>query len=75
MAKKQYSIFEAKTSLSRLIQEALRGDEVIIAKRKVPLVQLTTIKPKEVRLGRYKEQIKIADDFDAPLEDFVEYMK
>ncbi len=75
MAKKQYSIFEAKKSLPKLIQQALSGEEIIITKRRVPLVRLATIKPTKIKLGRYKGRVKIADNFGAPLDDFSEYMK
>lgn len=74
-SKKFYTIHEAKSSLSKLIQRALRGEEVVIAKRNVPLVQLTTLPSKKVKLGFYKGQLKIAPDFDAPLDDFKEYME
>lgn len=49
----QVTIHEAKTQLSRLIQKALAGEEVIIANRDKPVVRLTVVtdeKPKR-RLG------------------------
>ncbi len=49
----QVNIHEAKTQLSRLIQEALSGTEVIIARRNQPLVRLDVLpqaKP-ERRIG------------------------
>jgi antitoxin (DNA-binding transcriptional repressor) of toxin-antitoxin stability system len=47
MAKIQVTIHQAKTSLSSLIQKALSGAEIVIAKRDVPLVELKVIKPKK----------------------------
>ncbi|NKQ35434.1 MAG: type II toxin-antitoxin system Phd/YefM family antitoxin [Chloroflexi bacterium] len=68
----QVTIHKAKTHLSRLIQKALAGEEVIIAKGKRPLVKLVVLpgaRPQR-RLGGAKESILfIADDFDAPLYD------
>jgi prevent-host-death family protein len=65
------NIHEAKTHLSRLLEQALAGDEVIIKKAGRPLVRLTPVEaaPSPRRLGTAKGQIFIADDFDAPLSD------
>ena len=72
------TIHEAKTHLSRLIQESLEGEEVIIAKGKTPVARIQPIKsavPKKRCLDTAKGAIKyIADDFDAPLDEFAEYM-
>jgi prevent-host-death family protein len=73
----QVTIHEAKTHLSKLIQLALAGEEVIIAKRNQPLVRLVVMpeaKPQR-RLGACPTLVKyIADDFDEPLAEFAEYM-
>ena len=73
----QVNVHEAKTNLSKLIQKVVDGEEVVIAKGNQPLIKLVLIeklKPKR-RLGTAKGKIKIADDFDTPLEDFKEYMQ
>lgn len=73
----QVTIHEAKTHLSRLIQRALAGEEIVIAKGKEPVVKLVAVaKPKKQRrLGGAPHLVKyIADDFDAPLEEFADYM-
>ena len=68
----QVTIHEAKTHLSKLIQLALEGEEIIIAKGKQPLVKLIAlpeVRPQR-RLGMYPNAvIHIADDFDEPLTD------
>ncbi|OIO69374.1 MAG: type II toxin-antitoxin system prevent-host-death family antitoxin [Zetaproteobacteria bacterium CG_4_9_14_3_um_filter_49_83] len=72
----QVNIHEAKTHLSRLIQEAVAGEEVIIAKGNKPIVRLVAFEEKktERKLGSAKGIIKfIADDFDAPIDDFTDY--
>lgn len=72
----QVNIHQAKTHLSSLIEQALSGEEVIIARGNKPLVKLVLLnelKPQR-RLGTAKGQIVIADDFDEPLDDFKDYM-
>ncbi len=72
----QSTIHEAKTHLSRLIQRALAGEEVIIANAGTPVVRLVPILPqiRKRQLGGWKGRVSMADDFDAELEDFREYM-
>jgi hypothetical protein len=53
-----------KTHLSRLISEALAGEEIIIARGK------------EREFGCAEGVVEyIAEDFDAPLDDFREYLE
>ena len=71
------NVHEAKTHLSRLIREALEGEEVVIAKGNRPLVRLEVLPgAREAReLGSERGLIvRMEDDFDAPLEDFAEYV-
>ncbi len=73
----QVTIHEAKTHLSRLIRQALAGEEIIIAKGKRPLVKLVVLdeaRPQR-RIGNAKTLIvKMAEDFDAPLSEFKDYL-
>ncbi len=58
------NISDAKTNLSKLIDMAYHGEEVIIAKNNLPLVELVLHKPKAKRkLGLLAGQINIPDDF------------
>ncbi len=68
-------IHEAKTHLSRLIKEVQRGEEIVIARGNKPVVKLVLVDSARPRrlFGWAKGLIKMADDFDAPLEDFDEY--
>ncbi len=73
----QVTIHQAKTHLSQLIQQALLGEEIIIAKGKQPLVRLVVVPEmrKQRRIGGAADVIfSIAEDFDAPLDEFAEYM-
>ena len=67
---------EAKTHLSKLVQAALDGEEVVIAKNGTPLVKLVPCEPVKKKLrpppGLWKGQIWIADDFDAPSQEIIE---
>ena len=70
----QVNIYEAKTRLSQLVEQARRGETVIIAKAGTPLAKLVALdhEPKrKIVYGLMKGEIEIADDFDAPLPDDV----
>jgi prevent-host-death family protein len=67
------NIHEAKTHLSRIVDEVAAGAEVIIAKAGKPMARLTSIagvqRPK--KLGLLQGKIQVPDDFNAPLPDDV----
>jgi prevent-host-death family protein len=64
------NIHQAKTHLSRLIEDAMQGEEIIIAKAGKPLVKLSSIESKKTRrFGLLKGKIQLADDFDMPLPE------
>ena len=71
---RQYNIAEAKARLPSLVRETLAGDEVIIAKDNKPLVKLVPLSGGRWKPGSAKGQIWMSPDFDAPLEDFEDYM-
>jgi prevent-host-death family protein len=66
---KSVNIHQAKTHLSRLIEEAASGEEIIIAKAGQPRARLVACERKRRVLGRLRGQIRIGADFDAPLPD------
>ncbi len=58
------NVSEAKAKLSKLVDMAFQGEDIIIAKNNLPLVRLVPHKPKTKRkLGLMKGQIEIPDDF------------
>ncbi len=69
------NITEAKAQLSRLVEAALAGEEVVIARAGRPLVRLVVVapdeRPRDLSVGYWQGRVRIADDFDAPLPDEV----
>jgi prevent-host-death family protein len=62
----EVTIHEAKTHLSRLVQRAHAGEEIVIRRGKVPMAKLVryeaTPLPREP--GRLRGRIELAADFD-----------
>jgi len=72
---KQVTMHEAKTHLSRLVDMALAGEDIVIARRDQPLVRLVVITEgtRERRIGGLPDLIKsMGEDFNAPIEDWCE---
>ena len=66
------NVHEAKTNLSKLIEQALNGEEVVIAKAGKPLVRLVPVRDeKEDCFGMDAGKIWMADDFDVLPEDLL----
>ena len=61
----------AKSQLSRLVEAACRGEEVIVSRDGVPVVKLVPIlQPKDKRiLGQARGQLHLSPDFDQPMSD------
>jgi prevent-host-death family protein len=67
--KKVVNIYEAKARLSKLVEEAAAGHDVVIAKAGVPRARLVAVQPtaRRRRPGGAKGRIRIGADFDDPL--------
>ena len=72
----QVTAEEAKNQLSELMQAAMNGDEVVIRDNGCAVKLVPVPQPeRRPRFGSAKGIVLyMADDFDAPLEDFKEYM-
>lgn len=70
---KTVNVHEAKTHLSRLLEQVRQGEEVTIAKAGKPVARLVAVhqKPKRRKPGGAKGTLSYAEDFDAPLPDEV----
>ena len=70
------NMHDAKSSLSRLVKRAAAGEEILIANHGKPVAMLTRIPAarKKIPWDAFKGKIEMADDFDAPLKDFKDYV-
>lgn len=62
------NIHQAKTHLSRLVEDAAKGEEIIIAKAGRPMARLVPVASTERRipkLGTMRDKIWVADDWDS----------
>lgn len=64
---KLLNLYDAKTQLSALVEEAAAGAEIIIAKAGRPRAKLVAFRKSARKPGRAKGRIWMSDDFDAPL--------
>jgi prevent-host-death family protein len=66
---KTVTLHEAETQLSRLVDEAAAGNEVVIAKAGKPMARLVALEAPEParKPGGWEGQVWIADDFDDDL--------
>jgi prevent-host-death family protein len=65
------SLYQAKTQLSRLVDRAAEGEEIVISKSGRPRARLVPLEDtRELRVaGRGKGKWRVGRDFDAPLPD------
>ena len=73
----QIDIDNPNATLPEVVEAALNGIEVILAKNNQPVarvIPIAKVKPRPV-FGSAKGLISVSDDFDEPLEEFEEYMK
>jgi prevent-host-death family protein len=68
---KKVNIYEAKTRLSQLVEEAAAGQDVVIARAGRPVARLTRLVEagRKRRLGVLDGRFRIPDDFNRPLPD------
>ncbi len=71
---KTINMHEAKSQLSRLVEQALAGEDVIIAKAGKPMVKLVPVNhDTRPRIpGRFKGQISLTPDFDTTPEELID---
>jgi prevent-host-death family protein len=67
------NIHEAKTNLSRIVDEVAAGGEVIIAKAGKPMARLVPLEavPQPKKLGLLKGKLVVPDNFNEPLDEDV----
>jgi antitoxin (DNA-binding transcriptional repressor) of toxin-antitoxin stability system len=74
---KAVAIGEAKTSLSKLVERAEKGEEVVIRRGDKPVAKLVRYREPERRpiFGALEGQVQIGPDFDEPVPGFEAYVK
>ena len=70
------NMHDAKSSLSRLVKRAASGEEILIANHGKPVALLSRIPNRRAKVpwDIFKGRIEMADDFDAPLDEFKDYL-
>jgi prevent-host-death family protein len=74
---RKINIHEAKTQLSRLVEEAAKGEPFVIAKAGKPMVKVVPLdapakQPKKRRFDFLKGQLKVPEDFDRMMQKEIE---
>ena len=74
---REVTIEEAPQHLRDLVEAAVNGEQVIIMQDDQPLVQLVPMSQprRKPQFGSARGNVIMADDFDAPLTDFVDYIR
>jgi prevent-host-death family protein len=67
------NIHAAKTHLSKLVDQAAAGEEIVIARAGKPVARLVALEgaPKKYRLGGLRGKMRLPDNFDDPLPDWL----
>ncbi|MEV0745259.1 type II toxin-antitoxin system prevent-host-death family antitoxin [Streptomyces poriferorum] len=73
-AARQYNVHEAKTHLSRILEQVATGEEVVISKAGEPVAKVVPLRARVKRTGRgsLQGQIRINDDFDELPDDIAD---
>ncbi len=66
---RQVTIHAAKTNLSKLIEAALNGEEIIIAKGTKPVVRLVPVVQGAFRIGLLEGRLGTGPDFFEPIDE------
>lgn len=71
---KQVNVYEAKSQLSKLLEQVEAGDEIIIARNGRPIARLVPLQRRTSSRtpGAWKGKVWMADDFDETDEELVE---
>ena len=75
-----YEVTVEKTTMLQLpdlIESVIKGEEIVFTQNDLPVAKLVAVKQEKPRpqFGSAKGLFTMAEDFDAPLEDFDEYRK
>jgi prevent-host-death family protein len=67
------NLYQAKTTLSELVDRAAAGEEILIAKAGRPLAKLVPLgaAPRRRTSGGWEGKVRVSEDFDAPLPEAI----
>ena len=65
----QVTIHAAKTNLSKLIELAKAGEEIVIAKGKTPVAKIVPISQAGFTIGLLKDKVGTSPDFFEPMDE------
>lgn len=63
------TVHAAKTNLSKLIEAALAGEDVVIARGDKPVVRLVPVEPTPFKFGLLAGQLGETPDFHEPMDE------
>lgn len=71
------TVAEMKANLSEILRKAAGGEDIVVTRHGKPYVKLSAEKSARTlpRIGAFKGQFKIADDFDVLGPEWDEYVK
>ena len=70
----QLDITQAKADISKVLDLAIGGEEIVITQDDKPVAKISPIQ-RPLKRGSAKGKVWMSDDFDEPLEDFKAYME
>ena len=65
----QFSVHQAKTHLSRLLRQAVAGEEIVITRSGQPVARLVAVRDNRPIFGIDEGRFVVPDDFDEPLDE------
>lgn len=73
----QVDITQVKADISKVLDLAIKGEEIVITQDDKPVAKISPIVPvlRSLKRGSAKGKVWMSDDFDEPLEDFKEYIE
>ena len=66
-----FNVHQAKIHFSRLLERVAQGEEIVIAKRGLPIAKLVPFSTSPRRPGHLKGKIRMGPDFDEPLPNSI----
>lgn len=69
---REYSLRDAKARLSELIDQAARGEDIVITRRGRPVARLSSVAAPRRQSGALRGRIRMAPDFNETTPEMIE---